>query len=171
MWRGATASNGDAVVYGGMDYAGEGYYAGVWTSSTASAGVDGNDHETDFYIGTDVNGFDVGYIRYEYSGETADAEEYYVGYNYQGFDLFYAVSVDDSDADFYSVSYGLPTVVEGVDASLTYGEANTVKGTGAAKVVTNSDYLQLDLAVGDVVLSVVDTDEGTTTALSYSLPL
>jgi len=164
LWRGSSASNGDAVVFGGMDYAGEGYYAGIWTSSTASASTaddsEGNDHETDFYIGTDINGFDVGYIRYEYSGATPDAEEYYVGYSYQGFDLFYAVDVDDSNKDFFSVSYGLPTVVEGVDASLTYGE------------LPDSDYLQLDLSVGDVVLSVVETDaDGTTTALSYSLPL
>ena len=157
LWRGSSASGGDAVVYGGMDYTGEGYYAGIWTSSTTAGSKDA---ETDFYIGTDVNGFDVGYIRYEYSGDTKDAEEYYVGYNYQGFDLFYAVDVNNSDNDFYSVSYGLPTVIEGVDSSLTYGDSGS------------ADYLQLDLSVGDVVLSVVDTDaEGTTTALSYSLPL
>ena len=52
------------------------------------------------------------------------SEEYYVGYSYQGFDLFYAQDVDDSDADFFSVSYGLPTVIEGVDASLTYGDVS-----------------------------------------------
>jgi hypothetical protein len=156
LWRGSSASEGDAVVYGGMDYAGEGYYAGIWTSSV---GDNTSGAETDFYIGTDINGFDVGYIRYEYT-DSGDFEEYYVGYSYQGFDLFYAVDVDDSDADFFSVSYGLPTVVEGVDASLTYGE------------LPDSDYLQLDLSVGDVVLTVVDTDaDGTTTALSYSLPL
>ena len=155
LWRGSSASGGEAVVYGGMDYAGEGYYAGVWTSSTGSEGTS----ETDFYIGTDINGFDVGYIRYEYAGGGTDAEEYYVGYSYQGFDLFYAVDVDDSDTDFFSVSYGLPTVIEGVDASLTYGDS------GAA------DYLQLDLSVGDVTLTLVDDDAGTTSALSYSLPL
>ena len=38
--------------------------------------------------------------------------------------LFYASNVDDSDADFYSVSYGLPTVIEGIDASITYGDSN-----------------------------------------------
>jgi uncharacterized protein (TIGR02001 family) len=166
LWRGGSASGGEAVVFGGMDYAGEGYYAGIWTSSCGDAVVENaagaevpTGHETDFYIGTDINGFDVGYIRYEYAGE-GDFEEYYVGYTYQGFDLFYAVDVDNSDSDFFSVSYGLPTVVEGVDASLTYGDHG------------DSDYLQLDLSVGDVVLSVVDTDaDGTVTALSYSLPL
>ena len=155
LWRGATASEGDAVVYGGMDYEGEGFYAGVWTSSV---GDNTSGAETDYYIGTDINGFDVGYIKYEYAG-SGDFSEYYVGYSIQGFDLFYAVDTDDSDADFFSVSYGLPTVIEGVDASLTYGDSGA------------SDYLQLDLSVGDVTLTLVDDDAGTTSALSYSLPL
>ena len=50
--------------------------------------------------------------------------EYYVGYSIQGFDLFYAQDTDDSDSDFFSVSYGLPTIIEGVDASLTYGDVS-----------------------------------------------
>lgn len=156
LWRGASASGNEAVVYGGMDYEGEGFYAGVWTST---CGDNGSGTETDVYVGTNVNGFDIGFIKYEYAG-SGDFSEYYVGYTYQGFDLFYAQDTDDSSSDFYSISYGLPTVIEGVDASVTYGDDGS------------ADYIQLDLSVGDVVLSVVDTDsEGTLTALSYSLPL
>ena len=156
LWRGSSASEGDAVVYGGMDYEGENFYAGVWTSSV---GTHPGGAETDVYVGTNVNGFDIGFIKYEYE-TSGDFSEYYVGYTYQGFDLFYAQDTDNSSSDFYSISYGLPSVIEGVDASVTYGDDGS------------ADYIQLDLSVGDVVLSVVDTDsEGTLTALSYSLPL
>jgi uncharacterized protein (TIGR02001 family) len=162
LWRGGSASGNEAVVYGGMDYEGAGFYAGVWTSTTGDyADSDGNatGQETDLYIGTEINGFDIGFIKYEYADQ-GDFSEYYVGYSYQGFDLFYAQDVDNSDSDFYSISYGLPSVVEGVNASVTYGDSG------------DADYVQLDLSVGDVVLSLVDTDsEGTLTALSYSLPL
>ena len=154
LWRGSSASEGDAVMYGGMDYEGANFYAGIWTSSV---GDNTSGAETDFYIGTDINGFDVGYIRYEYAG-SGDFEEYYVGYSISGFDLSYAVDVDDSDTEFFGVSYALPTVIEGVDASLTYGD------------YADEDYMQLDISVGDVTLTVIDND-GTTTALSYSLPL
>mgnify|MGYP001187896338 CR=1 FL=1 len=157
LWRGGSASGGDAVTYGGMDYEGANFYAGIWTSSCGTA----TGAETDFYIGTDINGFDVGYIKYEYVGGTdLDFAEYYVGYSISGFDLSYAVDVDTSDNEYFAVSYGLPTIVEGVDATLTYGDYS----------VGDVDYLQLDVSVGDVTLSVIDND-GTTAALSYSLPL
>ena len=154
LWRGSSASGGDAVVYGGMDYEGEGFYAGIWTSS---CGDIGSGAETDYYVGTDINGFDIGYIKYEYV-DSGDFAEYYVGYSISGFDLSYAVDDDDSDIEFFAVSYGLPTIIEGVDAAITYGDYN------------DTDYLQLDVSVGDVTLTVVDND-GTSAQLSYSLPL
>lgn len=154
LWRGSSASGEDAVVYGGMDYEGEGFYAGIWTSSCGTAGTGA---ETDYYIGTDINGFDIGYIKYEYV-DSGDFAEYYVGYSISGFDLSYAVDDDDSDIEFFAVSYGLPTIIEGVDAAITYGDYN------------DTDYLQLDVSVGDVTLTVVDND-GTSAQLSYSLPL
>ena len=155
------ASQGDGVsISGGLDYAGEGYYAGIWTANLGSTG----EQETDFYIGTDINGFDVGIISYEYSDATAGLKEYYVGYSFQGFDLFYAVNTDDSDSDYFSVSYGLPTIIEGVSSTLTYGDT----GAGAAY---DEDYLQLDVSYGDLTLTVLDTDAGTLTALSYGWSL
>ena len=153
FWRGQSQSNGEATVNGGMDYTAENFYAGIWTSS-----MGGSNTETDFYVGTEINGFDVGYIKYEYT-DSGDFEEWYVGYSIQGFDLFYAVNADDSDLDYVSVSYGLPTVIEGVDASLTYGDDGSF------------DFIQLDLTVSDVTLSVIDTDAGTQTALSYGWAL
>ena len=161
LWRGA--SQGDGVsLSGGLDYEGEGYYAGMWTSSLGGSG----EYETDFYVGTDINGFDVGFISYEYSeaADGLDFSEYYVGYTYQGFDLFYAVNTDDSDADYFSVTYGLPTIVEGISSSLTYGDS------GAGEDL-DEDYLQLDISYGDLTLSVLDEDAGTSTALSYGWSL
>ena len=165
LWRGSSQANGTSVS-GGLDYAGEGYYAGIWTSSLGGSG----ESETDFYVGTDINGFDVGLIAYEYSaaGTDLDFQEYYVGYNYQGFDLFYAVNVDNSDADYFSVSYGLPTIIEGVSSTLTYGDSGAPDAAGNG---TAEDYLQLDIAYGDLTLTVLDTDEGTSTALSYGWSL
>ena len=34
---------------------------------------------------------------------------------------------DDSDSDYFSVSYGLPTIIEGVSSSLTYGDSGQVQ--------------------------------------------
>ena len=158
FWRGMSQSNGEATVNGGFDYEGEGFYAGIWTSSTGAGDMGA---ETDFYVGTDINGFDVGYIKYEYTGDGPDFAEWYVGYSIQGFDLFYAITDgNDEETSFYSVSYGLPSIIEGVDSSLTYGD--TEDGV---------DYLQLDVTVSDVTLSVIDTDAGTETALSYGWSL
>ena len=164
-WRGTSQGDGVAVS-GGLDYAGEGYYAGMWTSTL---GADGS-YETDFYIGTDINGFDVGVISYEYAGATtnADFQEAYVGYSFQGFDLFYAQDLDNSDADYFSVSYGLPTIIEGVASTLTYGDSGAPDAAGSG---TAEDYIQLDIAYGDLTLSVLDTNEGTSTALSYGWAL
>lgn len=154
IWRGASQSDGVSVS-GGLDYAGEGYYAGAWMGSV----VDGT--ETNLFVGTDVNGFDVGVIQYSYSdGAGTDATEAYVGYSVAGFDLTYAQDLDNSDSDFYSASYALPTVIEGVSSSLTYGD------TGA------SDYLQLDVSYGDLTITFVDNDgDETLTAVSYGWAL
>jgi uncharacterized protein (TIGR02001 family) len=165
VWRGASQGDGVALS-GGMDYAGEGFYAGIWTSSLGDDALGADQgYETDFYIGTEINGFDVGLISYEYTKKlNSDFQEFYVGYSYSGFDLFYAQNVDDSDADYFSVSYGLPEVIAGVSSSLTYGDSG-------AGVAFDEDYLQLDIAYGDLTLSVLDTDAGTSTALSYSWAL
>jgi hypothetical protein len=188
IWRGASQSDGISVS-GGLDYAGEGFYAGVWMGTTgsqtvAAAGTDGSASdiagsvdsvpttsttggadstglETNLYIGTDINGFDVGVIQYSYSdGAGSDATEAYIGYSVAGFDLAYAQDLDDSDLDFFSVSYGLPTLIEGVSSALTYGD------TG------DDDYLQLDVSYNDLTITFVDNDgPETLVAVSYGWAL
>lgn len=160
IWRGE--SQGDtpeAFVNGGIDYAGEGYYAGAWIGSLQS------DVEVNYYAGTDINGFDVGIIKYEFATD-GDATEAYVGYSIQGFDLSYAQDLDESKNEFFSVSYALPTIIEGISSVLTYGDASFVDSAD------DYDYLQLDISYGDLTITLVDEDAaGTTTALSYGWAL
>lgn len=161
IWRGQ--SQGDtqeAFVNGGIDYAGEGYYAGAWIGSLQS------DVEVNYYAGTDINGFDVGVIKYEFAGSGPDSTEAYVGYSVAGFDLSYAQDLDESSNEFFSVSYALPTVIAGIDAVLTYGDVAKKDST------KDYDYMQLDVSYGDLTITLTDEDSaGTTTALSYSWAL
>ena len=159
LWRGKTQANNKAAVNGGLDYSAESYYAGVWVSS-----LDGGS-ETNYYAGTDINGFDVGLIKYEFSG-SGDATEAYVGYSISGFDLAYAQDLDESSNEFLSVSYALPSVIAGVDAVLTYGDVSKLNSA------EDYDYMQLDLSYGDLTISLIDDDAvGTTSAVSYSWAL
>ena len=178
IWRGVSQNGNKAAVNGGLEYEGSNFYTGVWISSlagdsdiTAAAGpVDSTGgSEANYYIGTDINGFDVGLIKYEFSG-TGDAEEAYVGYTLAGFDLAYAQDLDTSDNSFYSISYGLPTVVEGVSSTITYGDVSRVLDANGNS--QDYDYLQLDVSYGDLTISVVDEENaGTTSAVSYSWAL
>ena len=91
MWRGVTQSGNSSAVSGGLDYTGTNFYAGTWISEAATG-----DTEVDLYVGTEVNGFDLGIIKYSYPGaQGADVTELYVGYTYNGVDLSYAVNEDD----------------------------------------------------------------------------
>ena len=159
VWRGQSQNSEDAFVNGGIDYAGEGYYAGAWIGSLD------NGTEVNYYAGTDINGFDVGIIKYEFSG-SGDATEAYVGYSIQGFDLSYAQDLDESKNEFFSVSYTLPTIIEGISSVLTYGDVSKLDSTA------DYDYMQLDISYGDLTISLVDEDTaGTGTSLSYSWSL
>ena len=161
IWRGQSQGDGqDAFVNGGIDYAGEGYYAGAWIGSLE------NDTEVNYYAGTDISGFDVGVIKYEFAGSGPDSTEAYVGYSIAGFDLSYAQDLDESSNEFFSVSYALPTVIAGIDAVLTYGDVSKLDSAA------DYDYMQLDVSYGDLTITLTDEDSaGTTTALSYSWAL
>lgn len=164
IWRGQSQGDSpEAFVNGGIDYTAESYYAGAWIGSLQS------DVEVNYYAGTDIEGFDVGIIKYEFAG-TGDSTEGYVGYSFQGFDLSYAQDLDESDNEFFSVSYALPTFIEGISSALTYGDVT--KAIGDDGVDNSYDYLQLDISYGDLTITLTDEDSvGTTTALSYSWSL
>ena len=100
LWRGQTQTEDGSAVSGGLDYAGEGYYAGVWASNTSFEGTAGE--EFDFYIGTEINGIDVGYISYMYPTGGGDFEEFYAGTSISGVDVFLAYNPSTEDT-YYSL--------------------------------------------------------------------
>ncbi len=140
FWRGQTQTADESAVSGGLDYAGEGYYAGVWASNVAGG------EEFDFYIGTEINGFDVGYISYMYPTGGGDFEEFYAGTSFSGVDIFVAYN-PDSEETFTSLSYGID-VTETLGATFTYGTASD----------SDLDFLQLDLSYDDLTVSIVDLE-------------
>ena len=143
LWRGTTQSSDESAVSGGLDYASESYYAGVWLSEADWA--DGISTEVDF--GTDINGFDVGIVKYMYPGARAnDFTEAYVGYSISGFDLSYAFDIDTSDR-FYSISYGFDIV--SVTGTITFGGASL-------QILQLTMITQLDVACGELTITYSD---------------
>ena len=150
FWRGQTQTLDSAAVSGGLDYAGEGYYAGVWASNTRfkdDAEVESNGEEFDFYIGTEINGFDVGYISYMYPTGGGDFEEFYAGTSFSGVDIFLAYN-PDTEETFTSLAYAID-VTETLGATFTYGTASD----------SDLDFLQLDLSYDDLTVSIVDLQD------------
>jgi uncharacterized protein (TIGR02001 family) len=168
LWRGSSASNGDAAVQGGLDYDGGNYYAGIWVSTlgqAANSGLDGE--EVDLYVGTNFNGLDLGVIKYEVS--STEVTEIYAGYSINGFDLYYAQDEETSDNDFFSVGYGFD-VSESISGYISYGSWSD---EAVAAELGPDDYIQVDLSYGPMTLTVLDADgsEDLDLAVSYSLPL
>ena len=166
LWRGDSLSGGDAVVQGGLDFDGGNFYAGVWVSTLGNAPTAPGE-EVDLYVGTDIAGFDLGVIKYEIN--STEFTEIYAGYSIAGFDLYYAQDEEESDNTYMSVSYGFD-ITEGITGTLTYGEWSdeaVVAGLGSG------DFLQLDIAYGDMTLTILDSDErpDVDLAVSYSLAL
>lgn len=90
VWRGASQSNEDAAIQGGVDFTAGSFYAGTWASSVDFG--DGTDAEWDFYLGfaPSMGGldWDFGVTRYTYVGDP-----------------------DGSDYDFTEFSVGLARAV------------------------------------------------------------
>ncbi len=115
IFRGISQTSTNPAIQGGFDYAhSSGFYAGVWGSNvswivdsgaTASGSVG---MELDTYLGykgsiaSDV-GYDVGYVRYNYSGNyipganyaKADTEEVYAALSYKFLTAKYSYSIGD----------------------------------------------------------------------------
>jgi uncharacterized protein (TIGR02001 family) len=164
LWRGDSLSDGNAVVQGGLDYDAGNFYAGVWVSTL---GETFPGEEVDLYVGTDIAGFDVGVIKYEI--DSTEFTELYAGYSIAGFDLYYAQDEEESDNSYMSVSYGFD-ITEGITGTLTYGEWSD---EAVVAELGSGDFLQLDIAYGDMTLTILDSDErpDVDLAVSYSLAL
>ena len=164
FWRGDSLSKGEAAVQGGLDYDAGNYTAGVWVSTLGEE----SGEEVDLYVGTTIEGFDVGVVKYIIG--SAEVDEAYVGYSINGFDLAYAQDLEESKNTFMSASYGF-AITEGVAGTITYGEWSD---EAVANEMGTGEYLQLDVAYGDLTLSLIDHDaEGREldVAISYALAL
>jgi uncharacterized protein (TIGR02001 family) len=122
LWRGLNLSPNGSVISGSFDYANEGFYAGMWTTSEDSGS------ETDLYLGYggEVSGvsYDVSYWKYLYpeerTGESAfgagdsaqldlgdtDAAEVVIslGYGPGTFTAYLNADGDNDDNKYYTLS-------------------------------------------------------------------
>ena len=152
MWRGVTQTStaDDSSISGGVDYSDDsGVYAGIWTASL------GGGSEVDYYAGfsgetKDGIGYDLGYIYYAYTTDSADFSEVYGSATVEGFTAGVALQVDnqgtDVDKKYYSLSKGFE-LSDGFGLTATAGMYDVE--------TANSDYnhLTLDLTKDDFTFS------------------
>ncbi len=109
IYRGLSQTDYKPAVQGGFDFShSSGLYAGVWATNVKwlkDFGISSGKVETDLYFGfkNTVGDFtyDVGFLRYEYSGSTAsgatnpDTNEIYVAGSYKVFTLKYSHAISN----------------------------------------------------------------------------
>ena len=151
---GASASDNNAVVQGGVDWEDpSGFYVGTWMSTLN----DGEGQEVDLYLGYGFEAggldFDLGYIYYYYpEGDEADYGELYgsVGFGPVYFGLDYTLNADDSSAEgdlIYRLGAGFEVVPSiSLDGELGYfdpdasdGDSFTFWTLGVTKATTMGD--------------------------------
>lgn len=97
LWRGLNLSPNGSVISGSFDYANQGFYAGMWTTSETGGS------ETDLYLGYggEYQGvsYDVSYWKYLYPEERTGESAFGAGDSAQ-------IGSGDSDAAEYVISLG-----------------------------------------------------------------
>jgi uncharacterized protein (TIGR02001 family) len=182
LYRGISQSGANPAIQGGFDYAGaSGLYIGTWGSSISwlgDAGTPRSGLELDTYGGYRGTGgpvsYDVGYLRYNYSGSfntilapKADTNEVYgaVTYSIVTAKLSYSLGdlfgfVASSGSTYADLTANYPIGDTGYAIGAHYGKQN-VHGTGN-DVYTYSDYkvfASKDLGTGySASLTVSGTD-------------
>ncbi|WP_018953932.1 TorF family putative porin [Thioalkalivibrio sulfidiphilus] len=164
LW-GVSASGGNAVVQGGVDYEHEsGFYLGTWMSTLG----DGEGQEVDLYLGYAFEAgdleFDIGYVYYYYPAlDDFDYGDIYasVGFGPVYASVNYAVHADDSDYEgstVYAIGGGLeilPSVT--FDAEIGYTEQKFTGGSDKWTFWTLGLTKSTDM--GDISLTYAQTDE------------
>jgi len=162
---GASGSNNNAVVQGGVDWEDPtGFYLGTWVSTLG----DGDGQEVDLYAGYEFSAggldFDIGYIYYYYpSLDEEDAGEIYGSLSYGPvyFGIDYTVHADDNGGDTGDITYRLgaerevvPTI--GLNGEIGYADPD-------ARGEDSVTFWQLGLTkstnMGDFSLTYGSTDE------------
>ena len=162
---GASGSDNNAVVQGGVDYShGSGLYLGTWMSTLG----DGDGQEVDLYAGYAFSAggldFDVGYV-YDYypSLDEADAGEIY-GYASYGpvyFGIDYAVHADDNGGNAGDITYRVGAEYEVIPTISLNGELGYADPDASEE--DSVSFWQLGLTkstdAGDISLAYGSTDE------------
>lgn len=150
VWRGASQSDGDFAVSGGIDYTHGIFYAGTW-ASTVDFG-DGTDAEWDFYLGItpSAGGFDwdVGVTFYTYVGDPSGSD-----YNFTEFKV--AAERSDGPLTWGGELHFSPNFTGGAGEAL-YAQANlayevapswSVSAALGHQWLDGADYLNWNLGV------------------------
>lgn len=170
IWRGATQTNDNSAMSGGIDYAHDsGLYAGIWVSS-----LDGSSqYEQDLYVGFGGEAgplsYDVSYIQYMYPvGDSVEADfaEIMLSLGYGPVTLTIAPTISKesgkNEDDMYMSLSAEFEVKQGLTLGLLYGSYDVDDAAGDP----SSDYAhyQISLSKGDFVFAydVKDPDVAST---------
>jgi uncharacterized protein (TIGR02001 family) len=188
IYRGITQTVGKPALQGGFDYAhSSGLYAGVWGSNvswiTGSGSTGDASLELDTYFGyknafADDFSYDVGYIRYNYTGTytppagyvKADTEEVYGSLGYKWLSAKYSYSLGKfltvpgaSGTNYLEVNANYPIGDSGVTVGAHYGK-QTYKGTFTDALVAAN----FDPSYSDYKVSVTKDLSGYVLGLAYT---
>ena len=163
VWRGATQSNDEAAVSGGIDYAADfGLYVGTWVSN-----LSGGDYEQDWYAGYSFEagpvGLDVGYIAYTYPVGTTNEnfDEVYLNASWKMLSGGVALTVDGdsnaaefSDDDLYLYIGADFEVAEGLSIGVLYGDYDFDDPAGV-----DYSHIQVSVSKDDFTFAIEDNDK------------
>lgn len=163
LWRGFEQTNGDAAIFGGIDYSADsGFYAGTWISNADWA--PGMTYEMDLYGGfagefSGGIGYDFGFIYYGYPDETsgdADFSEVYANFSFDALSVGIAVLTHGEGADAGDTIYASADyeVIVGNETSLAF-HIGSYSGDWLAE--DSIDY-GVSLSKNGFTLGVSDTD-------------
>lgn len=163
VWRGATQTNDNAAVSGGLDYdMGNGFSAGTWASNLS----DGNGYELDLYAGYSgkIGASDVGVTITNYRYPTLDDSDFTelggsVGFGPVSLGAAYTIASDDNDGPEFSkgdlyYSLGASTdIKEGLSLGGTVGKYDFDDEAG-----NDYTHYQINLSKGDFTFAIDDAD-------------
>ncbi len=188
-FRGISQTRGDPAVFAGVDYthAPTGFYAGAWTSNVRwvkDAGATSGSYEVDVYGGKRGTlgefGYDVGFISYNYPGNTlkrvtganANTVEAFIQGGYSFVTLKYSYALTDfigwapnSDGSDYIDLSANPEIADGYILNLHVGKQRVKNySNGLADYTDWKVGVTKDFGVAVAAFAVVGTDADKTTA-------
>ncbi|MFZ4502296.1 MAG: TorF family putative porin [Burkholderiaceae bacterium] len=155
-FRGISQTNNKPAAQGGFDFAHKsGIYVGTWTSNVSQWTAAGASQEIDLYGGLKGNfsefGYDVGYIAYQYPGNTANPKnntrEVYIGVTYGS--LSYKIS--RSQSNWFGIAANSDgSIYHDLKISYPLSEKVTINFHAGMQKIENdtADYKDYSLGLG-----------------------